>query len=137
MSDLITFETTVFSHLNGYPAGDDTEIGLIEADLELIKDKLANYVPSDSTIDKIYNKLDTKAGEEALDKIVEIITAIKLANEAQNLTTEDELYKLLQAAFEDFYYEVSIEDEICVTVKFELPSYAVGLDEDRLASLLE
>ena len=137
MNDITTLETTITTHLNGYPANDDTDIGLIEADLELIKDKLSGYVATDNIIDKIYTRLDTKAAEGAMDKIVDIINTLKTAAVAKQLVSEKEFYKLVQSAFEDLYYDVSIEDEIFITLKFELPTRIIGVSEEKLAELLD
>lgn len=137
MNDITTLETTITTLLNGYPANDDTDIGLIEADLELIKEKLSEHAASDSVIDKIYTRLDTKAAEGAMDKIVEIITTLKAAAVTKQLVPEKEFYTLVQSAFEDLYYEISIEDEVYITLKFELPSRVIGISEEKLAELLD
>lgn len=137
MNETTTLETTITSHLNGYPANDDTDIGLIEADLELIKEKLSGYVATDNIIDKIYTRLDTKAAEGAMDKIVDIINTLKTAAVAKQLVSEKEFYNLVQSAFEDLYYEISIEDEIFITLKIELPTRIIGVSEEKLAELLD
>ena len=137
MNETTTLETTITSHLNGYPANDDTDIGLIEADLELIKEKLSGYVATDNIIDKIYTRLDTKAAEGAMDKIVDIINTLKTAAVAKQLVSEKEFYNLVQTAFEDLYYEISIEDEIFITLKIELPTRIIGVSEEKLAELLD
>lgn len=137
MNETTTLETTITSSLNGYPANDDTDIGLIEADLELIKEKLSGYVATDNIIDKIYTRLDTKAAEGAMDKIVDIINTLKTAAVAKQLVSEKEFYNLVQPAFEDLYYEISIEDEIFITLKIELPTRIIGVSEEKLAELLD
>lgn len=137
MNETTTLETTITSHLNGYPANDDTDIGLIEADLELIKEKLSGCVAADNIIDKIYTRLDTKAAEGAMDKIVDIINTLKTAAVAKQLVSEKEFYNLVQSAFEDLYYEISIEDEIFITLKIELPTRIIGVSEEKLAELLD
>ena len=115
MNEITTLEATIISSLNGYPANDDTDIGLIEADLELIKEKLSEHIATDTVIDKIYTRLDTKAAEGAMDKIVDIINTLKTAAISKQLVTEKEFYNLIQSAFEDLYYEISIEDEVYIT----------------------
>lgn len=137
MQELKTLETNLVIPLNGYPENDDTDIGLITNDLDTIKSKLATYKVTDSTMDKIYNILDTQAGEYVLDKIDFIVKSLATANERQKLTPVEEFYKLLQSAFEDMEYEVSIEDEIYITLKLELPSYIIGLTDDQLEDLLD
>lgn len=137
MNETTTLETTITSSLNGYPANDDTDIGLIEADLELIKEKLSEHIASDNVIDKIYTRLDTKSAEGAMDKIVEIISTLKTAAISKQLVSEKDFYSLIQSAFEDLYYEISIEDEVYITLKIELPSRVIGISEEKLAELLD
>ena len=136
MAELTTLETTLEVPLHGYPENDDTDIGLIENDLEMIKSKLATYKGSEGTIDKLYNSIDTYAAEVALDKLDEIIKALAAANESQKLTDTNEFYKYIREAFEDLQYDVSIEEAIYITLTLEVPSFIVGLSEDKLEELL-
>ena len=136
MAELTTLETTLEVPLHGYPENDDTDIGLIENDLETIKSKLATYKGSEGTIDKLYNAIDTYAAEVALDKLDEIIKALATANECQKLTDANEFYKHIREAFEDLQYDVSIEEAIYITLTLEVPSFIVGLSEDKLEELL-
>lgn len=136
MAELTMLETTLEVPLHGYPENDDTDIGLIENDLETIKSKLATYKGSEGTIDKLYNTIDTYAAEVVLDKLDEIIKALAAANESKNLTNANELYKHVREAFEDLQYDVSIEEAIYVTITLELPSFIIGLSEDKLDELL-
>ena len=136
MAELTTLETTLEVPLHGYPENDDTDIGLIENDLETIKSKLATYKGSEGIIDKLYNAIDTYAAEVALDKLDEIIKALATANESQKLTDTNEFYKHIREAFEDLQYDVSIEEAIYITLTLEVPSFIVGLSEDKLEELL-
>lgn len=136
MAELTTLETTLEVPLHGYPENDDTDIGLIENDLETIKSKLATYKGLEGTIDKLYNAIDTYAAEVALDKLDEIIKALAAANESQKLTDTNEFYKYIREAFEDLEYDVSIEEAIYITLTLEVPSFIVGLSEDKLDELL-
>lgn len=136
MAELTTLETTLEIPLHGYPENDDTDIGLIENDLETIKSKLATYKGSEGAIDKLYNAIDTYAAEVALDKLDEIIKALAAANESKKLTDANEFYKHIREAFEDLQYDVSIEEAIYITLTLEVPSFIVGLSEDKLDELL-
>lgn len=116
-------EFTVRVPLNGYPAYDTTDEGLIVSDLELIKDTLVRYKATSITIDKLYEKIDTKAAEVVIDKLSEILIKIFQTTPVN----DQEFFSKIMEAMNNFEYTFDIGEEIIIDINLYIPSEVIGL----------
>ena len=126
-------EFTVRVPLNGYPAYDTTDEGLIVSDLELIKDTLVRYKATSITIDKLYEKIDTKAAEVVIDKLSEILIKIFQTTPV----TDQEFFSKIMEAMNNFEYTFDIGEEIIIDINLYIPSEVIGLSAVELGELIE
>ena len=126
-------EFTVRVPLNGYPAHDTTDEGLIVSDLELIKDTLVRYKATSITIDKLYEKIDTKAAEVVIDKLSEILIKIFQTTPV----TDQEFFSKIMEAMNNFEYTFDIGEEIIIDINLYIPSEVIGLSAVELGELIE
>ena len=126
-------EFTVRVPLNGYPAHDTTDEGLIVSDLELIKDTLVRYKATSITIDKLYEKIDTKAAEVVIDKLSEILIKIFQTTPVN----DQEFFSKIMEAMNNFEYTFDIGEEIIIDINLYIPSEVIGLSAVELGELIE
>lgn len=126
-------EFTVRVPLNGYPAYDTTDEGLIVSDLELIKDTLVRYKATSITIDKLYEKIDTKAAEVVIDKLSEILIKIFQTTPVN----DQEFFSKIMEAMNNFEYTFDIGEEIIIDINLYIPSEVIGLSAVELGELIE
>lgn len=126
-------EFTVRVPLNGYPAHDTTDEGLIVSDLELIKDTLVRYKATTITIDKLYEKIDTKAAEAVVDKLSEILVKIFQTTPV----ADQEFFSKIMEAMNNFEYTFDIGEEIIIDINLYIPSELIGLSAVELGELVE
>lgn len=126
-------EFTVRVPLHGYPAYDTTDEGLIVSDLELIKDTLVRYKATTITIDKLYEKIDTKAAEAVVDKLSEILIKIFKTTPV----TDQEFFSKIMEAMNNFEYTFDIGDEIIIGINLYIPNEIIGLSAVELGELIE
>lgn len=126
-------EFTVRVPLNGYPAYDTTDEGLIVSDLELIRDTLVRYKATTITIDKLYEKIDTKAAEAVVDKLSEILVKIFQTTPV----TDQEFFSKIMEAMNNFEYTFDIGEEIIIDINLYIPSEVIGLSAVELGELVE
>lgn len=126
-------EFTVRVPLYGYPAHDNTDEGLIVSDLELIRDTLVRYKATTITIDKLYEKIDTKAAEAVVDKLSEILIKIFKTTPV----TDQEFFSKLMEAMNNFEYTFDIGDEIIIDINLYIPNEIIGLSAVELGELIE
>lgn len=119
--------------LNGYPAHDTTDEGLIVSDLELIRDTLVRYKATTITIDKLYEKIDTKAAEAVVDKLSEILVKIFQTTPV----TDQEFFSKIMEAMNNFEYTFDIGEEIIIDINLYIPSELIGLSAVELGELVE
>lgn len=126
-------EFTVRVPLHGYPAHDTTDEGLIVSDLELIRDTLVRYKATTITIDKLYEKIDTKAAEAVVDKLSEILIKIFKTTPV----TDQEFFSKIMEAMNNFEYTFDIGDEIIIDINLYIPNEIIGLSAVELGELIE
>lgn len=126
-------EFTVRVPLYGYPAHDNTDEGLIVSDLELIRDTLVRYKATTITIDKLYEKIDTKAAEAVVDKLSEIL--VKLFQSSP--VTDQEFFSKIMEAMNNFEYTFDIGEEIIIDINLYIPNEIIGLSAVELGELIE
>ena len=126
-------EFTVRVPLNGYPAHDNTDEGLIVSDLELIRDTLVRYKATTITIDKLYEKIDTKAAEAVVDKLSEILVKIFQTTPV----TDQEFFSKIIEAMNNLEYTFDIGEEIIIDINLYIPSEIIGLSAVELGELVE
>ena len=126
-------EFTVRVPLAGYPAYDTTDEGLIVSDLELIKDTLVRYKATSITIDKLYEKIDTKAAEVVIDKLSEILIKIFQTTPVN----DQEFFSKIMEAMNNFEYTFDIGEEIIIDINLYIPSEVIGLSAVELGELIE
>jgi hypothetical protein len=126
-------EFTVRVPLNGYPAHDTTDEGLIVSDLELIRDTLVRYKATTITIDKLYEKIDTKAAEAVVDKLSEILVKIFQTTPV----TDQEFFSKIMEAMNNLEYTFDIGEEIIIDINLYIPSEVIGLSAVELGELVE
>lgn len=132
-STIENIEFTVRVPLNGYPAHDTTDEGLIVSDLELIRDTLVRYKATTITIDKLYEKIDTKAAEAVVDKLSEILVKIFQTTPV----TDQEFFSKIMEAMNNFEYTFDIGEEIIIDINLYIPSEVIGLSAVELGELVE
>lgn len=126
-------EFTVRVPLNGYPAHGTTDEGLIVSDLELIRDTLVRYKATTITIDKLYEKIDTKAAEAVVDKLSEILVKIFQTTPV----TDQEFFSKIMEAMNNLEYTFDIGEEIIIDINLYIPSEVIGLSAVELGELVE
>ena len=126
-------EFTVRVPLHGYPAHDNTDEGLIVSDLELIRDTLVRYKATTITIDKLYEKIDTKAAEAVVDKLSEIL--VKLFQSSP--VNDQEFFSKIMEAMNNFEYTFDIGEEIILDINLYIPNEIIGLSAVELGELIE
>lgn len=132
-STIENIEFTVRVPLNGYPAHDTADEGLIVSDLELIRDTLVRYKATTITIDKLYEKIDTKAAEAVVDKLSEILVKIFQTTPV----TDQEFFSKIMEAMNNFEYTFDIGEEIIIDINLYIPSELIGLSAVELGELVE
>ena len=91
------------------------------------------YKATTITIDKLYEKIDTKAAEAVVDKLSEILIKIFKTTPV----TDQEFFSKIMEAMNNFEYTFDIGDEIIIDINLYIPSEIIGLSAVELGELIE